>query len=430
MKCIIESCKKSVNCLLMILFHFLILSVPFAVLAQHDPLPDYDHLAHTTISADLELSPVDEGEVLSSLKDPEPLIEPESRGPHFLSGNFVEINEDLLGDVYVMASTVRLNAIIYGDLFVIARDLVINGEVKDNLRAIAVELEINGQIGDDISVMAETLNFTQSSQVGNSVIALANHSNYDGRIGGNVHSISSSFRTAGTFGSNLHLRSETNDFDERTNISGSLIAHVSEPITQIDVISVEGDTDISIVVSPRNHPSYQEFHSRMKRGINTLTAIMSILTVVIGSKIIKKMAPTQFKKLELEVTNRTGACIIKGILIVFLTPVLIVMIASTILGIPISLLSLLVLIILLMSASWIPTYVFGKHVLLTINDKFGHWTVEQLKDWHFLVLGAVLIQLILLLPIIGVTVRVLLVLVGMGAASSLFINRFSSQNQS
>ncbi|MBN1494297.1 hypothetical protein JW911_01015 [Candidatus Peregrinibacteria bacterium] len=100
----------------------------------------------------------------------------------YLGGGLITVEKDVAGDLYIGGGSVTVNGNIEGDLVVGAGQIVVNGNVKDDLRAAGGSIFVNGSVGDDIIVTGGQLNLGAQSLVGGSLVLGTGYANILGTI--------------------------------------------------------------------------------------------------------------------------------------------------------------------------------------------------------------------------------------------------------
>ncbi|MBN2548534.1 MAG: polymer-forming cytoskeletal protein [Anaerolineales bacterium] len=102
----------------------------------------------------------------------------------YLTANMITINGVVKGDVIAFANSITLNGKIEGDFMAAGNSVTVNGEVTDDLRCAGYVLGLGPQskIGDDVVAAGYSLEVAQGSAVGGALVLAA----YQGLLNGQV----------------------------------------------------------------------------------------------------------------------------------------------------------------------------------------------------------------------------------------------------
>ncbi|HJT64437.1 MAG TPA: polymer-forming cytoskeletal protein [Candidatus Limnocylindria bacterium] len=112
----------------------------------------------------------------------------------------VVVDGTVEGDLIAGAGRVTINGTVHGDLLAGAGVVEINGEVAGDVRAGSGDLTIAGTVGEDVVAGAGTLIITETGDIGEDLIFLAGNVQVDGSVAGNVLGTASTYVRSGTVG--------------------------------------------------------------------------------------------------------------------------------------------------------------------------------------------------------------------------------------
>lgn len=105
----------------------------------------------------------------------------------YAAGDVILIAGLIEGDLVATAFTeVRITGEVRGSVFVLASKVVIDGAVGGSVRAVAGSIEVNGEVGQDVFVAGVDVVFGSEAEVGRDGLVWANDATLAGRVGRNI----------------------------------------------------------------------------------------------------------------------------------------------------------------------------------------------------------------------------------------------------
>ncbi|WP_435155732.1 bactofilin family protein [Haladaptatus sp. DFWS20] len=289
--------------------------------------------------------------------------------------------------------------------------------VNDDLTATAGNVVIRGTINGDLTAFAGNVLIARTGTVSGDMSALAGNVRIEGNVTGNVESGGGNFvlaRTgtvggslegsagytllAGTVSGDTQITSETLRVAETATINGNLV-YDAETFERAPGATIEGTVrqDESMAdVGPAPVP-------RVPNWVGTLYGfLVNLLLGVVLLAVFPAFSDGVAERARGEPLLSAGV----GLLLLILVPLMLVLFAITIIGIPISLLGAFLFIILL----WVGT-VYGSFTV-------GVWLLslaDEVNRWLALLVGLLVVAVINQIPILGGLIQFIVLLLGLGA---------------
>jgi cytoskeletal protein CcmA (bactofilin family) len=313
------------------------------------------------------------------------------------SGAIVRIdeNETFDGTLDATAGAVVVAGTVDGDVSAAAGSVLVtdSGRVTGDLNATAGSVLVEGRVGGDLTVAAAALELREGS-----------------RIGGSVDAGVADARLAGSDDSDTALSAATAAIAPTATIDGSL-TYSSEQTTIADGATIEGDVtrDEDLTVAQPNVFGGGGSGPDVPTLPPWVGAVYSGLTSLLLGAILLAAAPNVSRRLaEVGTTDplRTGGI---GLATLLGTPIALVIVAVTIVGLPLSIVGFVVFGAVVWAATVYGAFVLGTW-LLSLGDYRNRWAA--------LVVGVVAVALVRQIPSVGGLVRVAVLLLGLGAVAT------------
>jgi len=311
------------------------------------------------------------------------------------SGAVVRIdeNETVDGPLDATAGAVVVAGTVDGDVSATAGSVLVtdSGRVTGDLNATAGSVLVEGTVDGDVTVASAALELREGSTVGGGLDAGVADARLAGSIGGDaaVDATTLGVAPTATVDGSLTYRSEDATVADGAAIAGGVTAD-----DDLDVASPGGvgggDADL---------PTLPAWVGAVYSGLSSLLlGAILLLATPNFSRRLAEVGTTQ--------PLRSGGV---GLLTLVGTPVALLILLVTIVGIPLSLVGFLVFGAVVFAATVYGAVVLGTW-LLSLGDYRNRWAA--------LVVGVVAVALVRQIPVVGGLVRFVVLVLGLGALAT------------
>lgn len=284
-----------------------------------------------------------------------------------------------------LAGTVIVRGTVTGDISAAAGTVHVteSGTVGGNIAASAGTVQIDGTVGGDVSVAAGTLNVAETARIGGDLDAGAGYLGLDGTVEGSVRAGAETIALGPTavVGGDVRYDAQTFTRAPEATVGGQVVR----------------DTSIGQGAGP-------EFGSVPA----WLGALYGLLVNLLLGALLLALFPTFSDRVAETVAENPARSGGVGLLVLVLVPVILVIFAITIVGIPLSLLGAFGFGI----AVWVAV-VYGQYAVAA-------WTLgyaDTDNRWLALVAGLVAFAVLGAVPVLGGLLELVAFLLGLGALS-------------
>ena len=304
---------------------------------------------------------------------------------------------------------IRIDGKITGDLLVAGADVIINGEVTDDVRAVAANVTINGQVGKNVSVGGGNVIMSPSSQVGASLVGGGGTFEMASLVGGNAWVGGGNINFQGHVNQDLNLGAEQTNFVPGSIVGGNLMAKITEGGLVDDQVVVAGNKKIDFT---RDEARERQMNKQQMAKTVSKAMVMQWLFGLLISVASASVMLHFFKNLSNSLANQVKSSVVGnlgwGLIILVTTPILVIFLMCTILGLPLAFIVLLAYIMALIVASWITGYALGQW--LAEKSK-----IAALKNPYLqLIAGLFTLKLVGVIPVAGWLMGFGATLIGLG----------------
>ncbi len=326
------------------------------------------------------------------------------------AGNTVQVDGEIRGDAFLAGGIVTVNGKIDGDLFVAAGKVNLNGTVVNSVRILAGDVVISGPVGRNILLVCGNCSVTKQATVAGSLLVAG------GNLEVSAPKIGKGFRF---LGSRLFLNSDVASeafvvadreflLGPQASISGNLKYTGSTEAVLEPGATVAGNISYQKKETGESYPRFFGAKTILEsyKKVQPLTEFLGFFVSALVGFILLGLFPRGFEKVTQAIEKRPYASLGWGLIAVVAIPVLTVLFALTIIGLPVAVLLALVFSVVLLGAQYLAAFFVGRRIMLA---KFG-----ERRGWA-IVLGLFLFYLLGLIPVLGNLIKAVLVLLALGA---------------
>ena len=310
-----------------------------------------------------------------------------------VTSDFFVVSEDdpIIEDVYVTSRTAIVDGTIEGDLTIFTGSLTINGEVTGNvqvfsagtvrvneggriggsLRGAAVNITISGEVGADVFASAASIVIEDEGAVGRDVIAFGGVLRVEGDVGRDVRGRTARTVVDGSVGGDIDVATQKFELGPGATVSGDLLYR--SPVEA----SIGDGAEVSGTIT--RLPTQSNFVYSVILTLVNLVGFLGFLLAGLASLMLLRASGSR----------ATGAVLTKpirsllyGLIAVVVAPVAAIILAATLVGIPLA-----VLVVLMIVAGFVVGPVpaiaaLGNRVLFRRGGLLGAFVVGAVL-WRF-----------------------------------------------
>jgi len=331
----------------------------------------------------------------------------------YLAGNRIIINGTVNGDVLAAGETITVAGKVDGDIIALGQNITIDGEVTGSVRVGGTNIDIGGTIGHDLLVAGDNVDIEEATEIGRDLVFGAGNIKIDALIGSDILGAAGLANLANVVGGDAEVAVERLTIASTANIKGNLI-YTSEKQANIQPgANIEGE--ITHKIPEENEWDWDwDFTPAMHIWGRVIAYLMTLL---VGIMIIL-IAPRKSTEVVTAIKNKPLMSLGLGALVLFVTPVAILITFLTIIGIPLGTLVMFLYGIMI----FVSQLVVGLFIGYLIIHRFSRVESRGVLIGA-LALGFAILTLLKLIPVVGFVLWWVTVLFGMGAIAVSIIRK-------
>ena len=270
-------------------------------------------------------------------------------GSVYVAGNNITINATVDGSLYCAGGHITVNGSVHGDINCAGQDITINGSVQGSVKLAGGTLSLGNKVGSDVSLFGQTATVRSNATVAGDINAGVQNLTIDGTVTRSVVAGVQSLNMNGKVGSMNIVDAQNLSLGKNARVSGDL-NYQSEDELKFDSNKIGG-----AVHYHKPQPRHQ---------VNPLyTLALVFATFAVTALILTLAAPRWVDRSAGIAKAKFGYVMLFGVLGVFTMPVLAVVLAFTVVGLPLALMMLLAWLLLLMLSGTFFAYFIGALIL-------------------------------------------------------------------
>jgi hypothetical protein len=315
------------------------------------------------------------------------------------TANTVRVEGVVNGDLLAFGETVEVRGTVKGDLVSFAKRTVVSGTVEGRIYGFSGSLDLSGELGHNIYALAQSLHVDNQGRVGGGILAAAGDFTLEGEVNRSVTIVAGNADVSGSIGRELTMSGDSLTLTNTARVGGNLSAHVHQlkNVHIADGATIVGKRDIQVQVrkSRFTRPGFYFYQAVWLAGA-MLVGWLGLL-----------LFPGFFRGSTLAVGSGWRSLGL-GFAVLAAVPVSIVVIAFTLVGLPVSLMLLAVyLAAIYLAKVWVGAFL-GRILLKPAGATKGDFLLG-------LLLGLLILTIAGFIPFLGGLVHLVVVCVGLGA---------------
>lgn len=330
---------------------------------------------------------------------------------YFAAGSTVIISGTINSDAYLAGGNVIVDGNINGDLLVAGGNVNIIGNVANNVRVVAGQVTVSGSIGENLSVVGGNVTIADNAKINGNVVAAVGSLSVFALITGDMNIASGHMVLASQVDGDVNAAIGDLLLTPFAKINGNLTYWSDNPAQMQSGAQVIGETtQKQLPKKLQKTPSEKEIVNTAVSGFIGLFFLMKIaglISSLIMGLLFIRFFPVYSKNIIAKLSNQPFRLLGIGFLAVILIPIISVLLAVTLIGIPLAVFGIILMLVLVYFSHIVVSMFAGDLVLKKLNKKVS-------LAWTFIV-GIIIYSLIPFVPILGKLVLFIAGLIAIGA---------------
>lgn len=314
------------------------------------------------------------------------------------TGNSIVIAGTVNGDLYCAAQNVTITGTVRGDVICAGQTVTIEGEIDGSVRVAGQQVNLGGKVTRNATLLGQEVRTANGSSVTGDAVVMAAETTLDGTVGRDLGVTASNARLNGSVGRNLSGQAEI------LGLGGTAIVKGSVDYTSRNDLTKESSTNIGGEVRRRDPP--QEPSRTKLLAFQSAVAFYLFISLLLVSLVLVVLFPRLFRRSAEQLTTHIGQSALFGTGLIFGGPMVLVILAATVVGLPLSGIALLAWLLVLSLSGPVTGYFIGSRILQ--GTKYN-------SSFLYMLVGGGLLLLLYIIPIVNFFALLFAGIVGSGA---------------
>lgn len=328
----------------------------------------------------------------------------------YVGAGTVIIRGTIEDDLIVGGGTVAIDGDVRGDVMVGSGTVNINGNIGDDARVAGGVVTVDGKIGGDLVAAGGTVNLGRDSSIGGDLIAGAGTLRSSGVVNGNAKMSAGDLEIAGTIRGNVEavMEEEAPRLSSSANIGGNFVYTSEDKAVIEEGAQISGEVTHRLPKVPRRRTERGGLLGVLL-GLGLVWKFTFLVAMFITGAVLIALLPKWTKNAAGNISAKPWLSLGWGFLLFIVTPIAALVVAITVIGLPLGLMICAL-------------YTAALYMAWIIVGRYAGWQIIRLfrkerepSPFWSLLLGLVILAIIMLIPILSIFAYFLFVIVGLGA---------------
>jgi hypothetical protein len=333
----------------------------------------------------------------------------------YMAGDDIEIETPTEGDLFAASEDLSVQEPVAGATHLAARRLVIDA-ATGTLYAFAYEIDLDADVTGAASLFAAEVDL--DAEIGGNLRLFAREADVDGALMGSALIAAQELELDAPVAGDLMLAVESVEFGDDAVVAGQVIVYVEEGEEPVDIPARVADPDrveVRSVDASEDRPGgFADLRRNARRAAIT-GFFVSVLTVAALAAAALAIAPAQVAQWREQALSAPGQSFVAGFLLVSTIAGAGLVLALTIIGIPLLFAALFLAGLVGYAGYVMGAYIFGVGLWVRLGNEIP---TDILPKAGLALMGAFIVGVVALIPLLGWLVVLALALTGAGAIAT------------
>lgn len=322
----------------------------------------------------------------------------EPRRNLYAAGGSVTVNSNMAGDLFVAGGNLNVNGAVEQDLFAAGGSVNLAGQVGGDLRTAGGNITISGDIGGDLLAAGGNLQITNQSSVSGDLVVSGGSVNLEAPVNGNVTIASGDAVINSTINGRVFVRSGRLTFGPQSVVTNQIVYFGQ------NAAEVQQGARVSSI----------EFHQTTtgarNAGRTMASVLLDTLALFAATWVVARIWRRPVETVsDLSLSDPWPSLGI-GLVALLLFPIVAIVLFITVVGYYLGLLTLAAYFLMLLLTGILTAIYVG--LLLFRWFRRGR---DSRVTWAKILLGAFVVRLLLLIPVVGWILVLIISLISLGS---------------
>lgn len=333
-------------------------------------------------------------------------------GAYYAAGDTITIAGTVNGDLYCAGRTIVVTGTVDGDVFCAGQNVKVAGKVSGDIRVAGQTVTVDGT-SQNVTAFGDVVDVAKTAVMARDLNGASNTLTVDGKVGRDVTLGGNTVTILGSVGRDVGVATRNLSISDGASVAG-WVRYESPNTASIAEGSVKGEVKFTRVEEKEQVSNSQ--------GAAVASFLYGLLAFIVFSLGLALIVPKHVHAIGSLGITQLGMSILAGIAVVFATPILLLFIGFTVVGIPLALFFGVLWILILALSGTMFAYYIGR---LLLRSRVDNILLTMLVGASIL---AILLAILFAIPIVNVFAGFASAIVGTGVLGLYIVKRLQKPN--
>lgn len=315
----------------------------------------------------------------------------------FAAGRNIDINSVVNGDVICAGQTINISGVINGDVICAGQTINVSGKITGDIRLAGQTVNVSADVAGSATIGGQSFTLDSNAKIGRDLSVGATDAVLNGQVGRDVASGATNLTIAGTIGRNVQASVEHLTVASSADVKGNI------DYTSVNDLDKQAGAKVGGKVSRSEPKNVAKSKNYAVFGIGFVWFLYWLLAMLLTAIALVLLFPRVFVNVTNKAMPKPWKALLTGLIANILAPLVLIVLAITVVGIPLAIILGLIWILALMLSGPF----FGYYIGRLIMPKSKHAVLTML-------VGAGLLLIAYFIPLVGLLALAVAIWVGTG----------------
>jgi cytoskeletal protein CcmA (bactofilin family) len=302
----------------------------------------------------------------------------------FVAGNNVDVSSEVFGDVFCAGQTVTVSGTVHGDIICAGQTVTITGAVDGDVRLAGQTVTVSGNVSGNATVASQAFTLSSTSRVGGDLTVTSKSSTLNGSVERDVAAAGETVVVASGVGRNIRGAVTDLQLASSAKVAGDIEFTSNRDVSKADGAVVSG------TVTRSEPPRENDVIATKTAAFGVGWLVYAFLAMLAAALALVLLFPRLFHGITNQAMPMPWKALLTGFIASLAVPVVLVVLAITLVGLPLALIVGLAWLLVLLLSGPVFGYYLGR--LLLQNSR---------QPLLIMLAGAGLLFVLYFIPLIG-----------------------------
>ena len=302
----------------------------------------------------------------------------------FASGRTVDISSEVFGDIFCAGQTVTVTGTVHGDVICAGQTVNVTGKVDGDVRLAGQNVTVGADIGGNATIAGQTFNLESTGSVKGDITLGSTDATINGTVGRDIAAGSDNLIIASTVGGDIKGTTNKLTLSRSAKIAGDINYTSKNELNREDGAVITG----KVARTQPARPSSSKHGAIFGFGVGWF--VYWFMSMLLTAMVLVLLFPSMFQAVSNRAMPTPWKALLTGFLANIAVPVVMVLFAITVIGLPLTFITLFLWFLVVLLSGPLFGYYIGRLILR-----------DSRQPLLIMLVGASVLLVLYFLPVLG-----------------------------